>query len=124
MAIIQIKKGDELPMALSFEFEGTIRNHVIMIENQYILTKNNSIKNHLIKFDGNPLNVEAKFIGVKGSKIKKFTITINEKTEILLEDVVLKAEQLKLERPIPYQKFDLEESTNQAHIENTEIAKK
>ena len=102
-----VKTGDVIPVTIEMKFEGTIRNHAILVENQFIPTIDNQRKNFDITLDGDPIQIIARFIGVRGSTIKSLKLSINGKTGFSVSDIKLKFEELEIKAPIPYSKFDL-----------------
>ncbi len=103
----EVRKGDKIHVTIKLEFEGTIRNHAILIENQFIPTINSQRTNHEIVLDGDPLQVLGRFTGVKGSSIKKFEVKINRKTGYKVSDVKFKYDEIEIKLPVPFSKFDL-----------------
>lgn len=103
----QVKIGDKIDVTVKLEFDGTVRNHAILIENQFIPTINNERKNFQITLDGDPIQIEGKFIGVRGSSIKKFEISINKKAAFKVENIKFKYESIELKMSVPYSKFNL-----------------
>jgi hypothetical protein len=110
----KVMNGQTIPITIEMEFDGTIRNHAILVENQFVPTINNKRKDFKIILDGDPIQVVARFTGVRGSKIKSFKLTINDKTGYSISDIKLKFEQLEIKVPVPYSKFNL--------IQNSSIA--
>lgn len=102
----QVKVGDKIEVTVTLEFEGTIRNHAVLIENQHIPTQNNVGKSE-ITLDGDPIQISGNFTGVPGSKIKKFEVVINDKLGYSLTETKLKFNQVNVDVPIPYSAFDL-----------------
>lgn len=105
----QVKIGEKIPVTVKLEFEGTVRNHAILVENQFIPTINNERKDFEIVLDGDPIQILARFTGVRGSKIKKFEITINDRKGVEMKDIRFKYEEIEINLPVEYGKFDLME---------------
>ncbi|WP_340114866.1 hypothetical protein [Maribellus mangrovi] len=106
-----VKIGDKIPVTVILEFEGTVRNHAILVENQLIPTINNERKDFEITLDGDPMQILARFKGVRGSKISKFEISINNKTGVKFSDLKFKLEEIEIKLPVKYSKFDLIETS-------------
>ena len=105
----EVKKGDEILVSVECEFEGTVRNHSILIESTFIPTVDNKRKNFPIKNDGDPIELSAQFVGVKKSKIKKFMVEINGVEVVNETDVIFKKEALVFNTNIPFEKCNLKE---------------
>lgn len=103
----EVKKGDKIQVTVKLEFEGTVRNHAILIENQFIPTVNNQRNNFEIILNGDPIQILGRFTGVQGSNIKKFEVQINGKTGYMAVDVKFKHDEIEISIPVPYIKFDL-----------------
>jgi hypothetical protein len=103
----EVRKNDKIQVTIKLEFEGTIRNHAILIENQFIPTINNQRINYDIVLNGDPIQILARFTGVQGSSIKKFEVQINDKIGYNVSDVKFKYDELEINLPVPYIKFDL-----------------
>jgi hypothetical protein len=103
----EVRKGDKIQVTIKLEFEGTIRNHAILIENQFIPTINNQRTNYEIVLNGDPIQILGRFTGVQGSSIKKFEVQINGKTGYKVSDVKFKYDEIEINLPVPYSKFDL-----------------
>jgi len=106
----EVKKGEKILASVKVEFEGTIRSHSIFIEKQFIPTTNGENKNAIIILNGDPIDVSGTFLAVKGSKIKNFEVTINNKTATICKDVTFKGEGIEINIPKPYKEFDLKET--------------
>lgn len=104
----KIKPGDKLPVSVKLEFEGTVKSHAILVENQFIPTKNNQRNDYEIVFDGDPVLINARFLGKAGSKIKNFEIKINNKVGFKTS-FTMKNGLESVNIPVPYKLFDLEE---------------
>lgn len=118
----QITIGDNLPVTVNLEFEGTIRNFSILVENKFVPTVNNAIKDFDVPFDGDPILIVANFTAVKRSVIKKFEVIINEKTAIILKDVKFKFETIEIKAPINCEAVDLEEIEREDTMDTIPIA--
>ena len=105
----KVKAGDKLPVSVKLEFEGTVKSHAIFVENQFIPTINNQRKDYEVTFDGDPVQIMARFVGKVGSKIKSFEIKINNKVGFKITNFTLKYGQQTIEIPVLYKSFDLEE---------------
>ena len=99
---MKLKKGDIAEISIQLEFEGTIRNHAILVEDQFIPTINNKRTKFKVKLDGDPLNIVGRFIGAPNSEIKKFEVTVNDHIAYKVEDVKLKYQAVRIEVPVPY----------------------
>jgi len=104
-----VKKGDQILVSVDLEFDGEVFNHSIMVENQFIPTINNKRLNFPIIADGDPLQVDAKFIGAVGGVLKKFEITINGIKGFESKDVKFKQEGIVYIGSLPYKQFDMKE---------------
>jgi len=104
----EVKKGNTIEVDINLEFTGTVRNYSILIESQYVPTTNDKAQKHPVKLDGDPIQIKANFIGVKGSVIKKFEVVINEK-KWKIEDIIFKYEEIEVNIPVPYADFDLKQ---------------
>jgi hypothetical protein len=118
----EVKKGEKIPVSIKLEFEGTVRSHSILVEKQFVPTTNNQAKNFPVELNGDPLEVSADFLGVKGSKIKTFEITINDKTNVVCKDVIFKHDGIEVKLPLPYSKFDLKETKDAAILNSFHLA--
>lgn len=103
----QVSKGDKIKVTVKLEFDGTVRNHAILIENQFIPTVNNQRTNYEIVLNGDPIQILGRFTGVQGSSIKKFEVQINGKSGYKATDVKFKYDEIEINIPVPYIKFDL-----------------
>jgi S-adenosylmethionine synthetase len=103
----EVRIGDKINVTIKLEFEGTIRNHAILVENQFIPTINNQRVNYEIALNGDPVQILGRFTGVQGSSIKKFEVQINGKTGYKVADVKFKYEEIEINVPVSYIKFDL-----------------
>ena len=104
-----IKKGDKINVSVELEFEGTIYNHIIIVENQHISTRNNTIKSKQIKVDGDPITIIGRFRGELGSKIKKYEVKINGYTK-KNNNLKLNTGEIETKEVVPYSYFDLIET--------------
>ncbi len=105
----KVKNGDKVKVSVKLEFEGTIRNHAILIENQFIPTVNNQRTNFEIELDGDPIQILGRFTGVQGSSIKKFEVWINRKKGYKVSNIKFKYDEIEVNVPVPYSKFDLQQ---------------
>lgn len=103
----EVRNGDLIQVTIILEFEGTIRNHAILIENQFIPTVINQSTNYEIILNGDPIQVLGKFLGVQGSIIKKFEVQINGKSGYKATDIKFRYDEIEINLPVPYNKFDL-----------------
>lgn len=107
----KIKKGDSIKVNLDLEFEGTIRNYAVFLEDQFIPTNaNHKATDVEIKVDGDPLKLYATFAAIKGAKIKKIELTVNSVVGLSYKDIIFKGEQITIEYPLLYSVFNLEET--------------
>lgn len=112
MAKLKVKKGDFIDIEVSLEFEGTVHNSLVLVESQTIQTNGSATKRagtDKVKTDGDPIQWIMFFNGEIGSVIKKHQLTINEITYRGIEDIKLKSTQIRIEIPVPFWFFDLEE---------------
>jgi hypothetical protein len=105
----KVKAGDKLLVNVTLSFDGTIRNHIILVEDQHEPTTNNKAVNYPIIMDGNPVQVLARFIGVAGSVVKSFTLEINGKKKEVISNIKMKRNEMEVRRPLDYSEFNLEE---------------
>lgn len=102
-----VKKHESVSVSVKLEFEGTVRSHVVTIENQYVPTINNQRIDYAVRLDGDPIQIAARFAGSSRSKVKKFEVTINNKTWTADQDLNLKGGFLQIVVPLTYKSFDL-----------------
>lgn len=108
----KIKKDDPLPVEVAIEFEGTIHNFVVAVEDQHVPMVGSGAKwsgREVIKSDGDPIKFSIICFGEIGSTLKKHELTINKKTFKGPESIKFKERRLSIPYLIPYRVFDLEE---------------
>ncbi len=103
----EVKIGDKVPVSIELEFEGTVKNSLIIVENTYIPLINNNRDNFDVILDGNPIHIIGRFSGVKGSKIKKFNVTINNKKGFVCPEIIFKYNIIEIKNCVDYKEFDL-----------------
>ncbi|PZR22316.1 MAG: hypothetical protein DI539_05745 [Flavobacterium psychrophilum] len=109
MAKLSVSNGDIALIDVKLSFTGTVRNHVVTVENQHIPTVNNEAKDVEIVLDGDPVRIRGRFVGSKGSVIDKFEVGINGVFGFKVADIKFKYDEIEITVHIPYSKFNLKE---------------
>lgn len=104
-----VRRGEKIPVSVKLEFDGTVYNKVVLIEDQFITLSNDKADEPII-LDGDPIMVIARFRAEPGSKVKTFEITINGYT-LQNNDLKIKTGEFEIKQHVPFSFFDLVEIT-------------
>ncbi len=104
----KVRNGDVEKVSVNLKFDGTIRNHIITVEDQFIPTTNGTAVEKEIRLDGEPIQITGRFRGSRNSEVKSFDVTINGQT-FSHSPIKLKSGEVEVKNQIPFDFFKLEE---------------